>query len=146
MRKITLTAIASLLTLVLSAQDAKEIIRKVDNNSRGASSKSTIEMSVVRPKYTRTIGMKSWSLGTKYFMAYVTSPAKEKGLVVMKSEKEMWQYTPSINRMIKLPPSAMSQGFMGSDYSNDDLVKQSSIVDDCDQSIVSEELINATKY
>lgn len=124
-------------------QDAKTIISRVNDNIQGKSNKSVIKMSIVRPSYTRTIGMKGWSLGKKYFMVYVTSPAKDKGQVVMKYENQMWQYTPSINRMIKLPPSMMSQGFMGSDYSNDDVVKQSSIVDDYDQKILKEEEIDS---
>lgn len=142
MKKTIIAIMGLLFAVALSAQDAKEIIRKADDNARGVSNKSTIEMSVVRPKYTRTIGMKGWSLGKDYFMAYITSPAKEKGQVILKSKNEMWQYTPSINRMIKLPPSMMSQGFMGSDYSNDDLVKQSSIVNDYDQMLKGEEKID----
>ncbi|MCH4896026.1 outer membrane lipoprotein-sorting protein [Marinilabiliaceae bacterium JC040] len=124
-------------------QDAKSILSRVNDNIQGKSNKSVIKMSIVRPSYTRTIAMKGWSLGKKYFMVYVTSPAKDKGLVVMKYENQMWQYTPSINRMIKLPPSMMSQGFMGSDYSNDDVVKQSSIVDDYDQKILKEEVVDS---
>lgn len=130
------------ISISLLSQDPKEIIRKVDDNMQGRSNKSEIKMSIVRPNYTRTIEMKSWSLGKDYFMVYVTAPAREKGQVVMKQSEEMWQYTPSINRMIKLPPSMMSQGFMGSDYSNDDLVKQSSIVEDYNQTLLGRETID----
>jgi outer membrane lipoprotein-sorting protein len=99
-------------------------------------------MSIVRPKYTRTIAFKNWSLGREYFLTYVTAPSKDKGMVSMKYQKEMWSYTPSINRIIKLPPSMMSQGWMGSDYTNDDLVKQSSIVNDYTHTIIKEETID----
>lgn len=125
-----------------AAQDAKEIIKKMDDKLQGDSNQSEMEMSIVRPKYTRTIAFKNWSLGRDYFLTYVTSPSKDKGMVSMKYEKEMWSYTPSINRMIKLPPSMMSQGWMGSDYTNDDLVKQSSIVDDYTHTILGEETID----
>jgi len=124
------------------AQDAKEIIKKMDDKLQGDSNKSEMTMSIVRPKYTRTIAFKNWSLGREYFLTYVTSPSKDKGMVSMKYEKEMWSYTPTINRMIKLPPSMMSQGWMGSDYTNDDLVKQSSIVKDYTHTILGEETIN----
>ena len=124
------------------AQDAKEIIKKMDDKLQGDSNKSEMKMSIVRPKYTRTIAFKNWSLGRDYFLTYVTSPSKDKGMVSMKYEKEMWSYTPSINRMIKLPPSMMSQGWMGSDYTNDDLVKQSSIVNDYEHTILGEETID----
>lgn len=140
-------AILIMFALTLSSlsysQDAKMIISKVNDNIQGRSNKSVVKMSIVRPSYTRTIGMKAWSLGKEYFMVYVTSPAKDRGQVVMKYKNQMWQYTPSINRMIKLPPSMMSQGFMGSDYSNDDMVKQSSIVDDYDQKILKEEKVDS---
>lgn len=129
-------------TTVLNAQDAKEIIKKMDDKLQGDSNKSEMKMSIVRPKYTRTIAFKNWSLGREYFLTYVTAPSKDKGMVSMKYEKEMWSYTPSINRMIKLPPSMMSQGWMGSDYTNDDLVKQSSIVADYEHTLVGEETID----
>lgn len=138
-----LTALIALtLAATTNAQDAKAIIKKADDKSQGESNKSVMSMSIVRPKYTRTIEFKNWSLGRDYFMTYVTAPAKDKGQVFMKHNTEMWSYSPSINRMIKLPPSMMSQGWMGSDYSNDDLVKQSSIVTDYDQKIVAEEEID----
>ncbi len=131
-----------LLTTRVFGQDAKEIIKKMDDKLQGDSNRSEMRMSIVRPKYTRTIEFKNWSLGREYFLTYVTAPSKDRGMVSMKYEREMWSYTPSINRMIKLPPSMMSQGWMGSDYTNDDLVKQSSIVEDYKHSIVGEEEIN----
>jgi outer membrane lipoprotein-sorting protein len=129
-KSITFIILFSGLTFSIKAQDATEIIRKMDDKLQGKSNKSEMKMTIVRPKYTRTIAFKNWSLGRDYFLTYVTAPSKDKGMVSMKYQKEMWSYTPSINRMIKLPPSMMSQGWMGSDYTNDDLVKQSSIVND----------------
>ncbi len=126
----------------LWAQDAREIIKKADDKIQGDSNISTMTMSIVRPKYARDITFKNWSLGRDYFMTYVTAPAKDKGQVFMKHQTEMWNYMPSINRMIKLPPSMMSQGWMGSDYSNDDLVKQSSIVVDYEHKLIGEENID----
>jgi outer membrane lipoprotein-sorting protein len=131
-----------LLASMVYAQDAKEIVQKMDDKLQGDSNKSEMTMSIVRPKYTRTIAFKNWSLGREYFLTYVTAPSKDKGMVSMKYQKEMWSYTPSINRIIKLPPSMMSQGWMGSDYTNDDLVKQSSIVKDYTHTIIKEETIN----
>jgi outer membrane lipoprotein-sorting protein len=85
--------------------------------------------------------MKSWSKGDKYFLIYITAPAKEKGQVFLKVDKEMWNYVPTISRMIKIPPSMMMQSWMGSDFTNDDLVKQSSIVVDYDHHLLAEETI-----
>ena len=121
---------------------AQTIIKKTDNIMQGNSSIIEMTMSIVRPKYTRSISLKCWSLEKNYFIAYVLSPAREKGQVVMKYNNEIWQYTPSINRTIKLPLSMMSQGFMGSDYSNDDLVHESSIVKDYTPTLTGSEKID----
>jgi outer membrane lipoprotein-sorting protein len=126
------------------AQDAKSIVKKMDDNLQGNSNSSVMKMDIIRPKYTRSIEFKNWSLTHDYFMTIVTAPAKEKGQVFMKYKTEMWSFTPSINRIIKLPPSMMSQGWMGSDYSNDDLVKQSSIVNDYTHTLLGEENIDGS--
>jgi outer membrane lipoprotein-sorting protein len=120
---------------------AKEIIAKADQKNRGESSYGLVEMKIVRPTWERTVEMKSWSKGEDYFLIYITTPAKEKGQVFLKRKKEMWNWVPSIERMVKIPPSMMMQSWMGSDFTNDDLVKQSSIVKDYDQKLIGEETI-----
>ncbi|RLD31735.1 MAG: outer membrane lipoprotein-sorting protein [Bacteroidetes bacterium] len=132
-----------LLEQPLGAQQltAKEIITKADKKNRGETMKGEMTMTIVRPKWERKVSMKMWSKGDKYFMIYITAPAKEKGQVFLKVDKEMWNYVPSISRMIKIPPSMMMQSWMGSDFTNDDLVKQSSIVVDYDHKLLGEETI-----
>jgi len=120
---------------------AKEIITKADDKSRGETSQGEIKMTIVRPGWERTVTMKSWSKGTEYFLIYITEPAKEKGQVFLKRKKEMWNWVPSIERMIKIPPSMMMQSWMGSDFTNDDLVKQSSTVVDYTHKLLSEEVV-----
>lgn len=120
---------------------AKEIIAKADEKNRGISSQGIMSMTIVRPSWERTIEMKNWSKGTEKFMIYITSPAKEKGQVFLKVGKEMWNYVPTISRMIKIPPSMMMQSWMGSDFTNDDLVKQSSIVVDYTHKLIGEEIV-----
>lgn len=142
MKKLFLS-IVSILFISLSglSQDlsAKQIITKADNLQRGKSNKGELKMTIIRPKWTRTISLKSWSRGTDYSMTYITSPAKEKGQVFMKRKNEMWNWIPTISRMIKLPPSMMAQGWMGSDYTNDDILKESSIVVDYNHKIIGNE-------
>lgn len=121
---------------------AKDIIEKADKKNRGKSSKGTMSMTIVRPSWERTIVMKNWSKGDDNFMIYITEPAKEKGQVFLKVGKEMWNYVPTISRMIKIPPSMMMQSWMGSDFTNDDLVKQSSIVVDYKHTLLGEEVVN----
>lgn len=129
----------------LHAQNANEIVKKANDKVQGEeSSYSTMTMKIVRPTWDREITFKSWTLGTKYSMVYITAPAKEKGQVFLKRDREMWNWNPSISRMIKLPPSMLSQGWMGSDFTNDDLLNQSSIVVDYKHEIVGSENISNT--
>ncbi|RLD38923.1 MAG: outer membrane lipoprotein-sorting protein [Bacteroidetes bacterium] len=130
-------------TISLLAQEltAVEIIKKADEKNRGETSQGEMTMTIVRPKWERSISMKTWSKGDKYFVIYITAPAKEKGQVFLKVDKEMWNWVPSISRMIKIPPSMMMQSWMGSDFTNDDLVKQSSIVVDYDHKLLEDENI-----
>ena len=124
------------------AQDIKEIIRKSDEKFRGTSSEGEMTMIIERPTWSREVTMKSWSLGNEYSLIYITAPAKEKGQVFLKREKEMWNWVPSIERMIKIPPSMMMQSWMGSDFTNDDLVRESSIVHDYTHKLLGEEIID----
>ncbi len=121
------------------AQTAYEIIEKADSKMRGKSSYSEMSITIVRPKWQKTMTMKNWSLGNDYAVSLVTSPAKEKGSVFLKRGNEVWNYLPSLERTIKLPPSMMTQSFMGTDLTNDDLVKQSSMVVDYTHKILTQE-------
>ncbi len=124
---------------------AKEIVEKADKNMDGESSISTMSMSIIRPSWERTLEFKNWVLGSQYALTLVTSPAKEKGQTFLKRGNDMWNYLPKIGRLIKLPPSMMSQGWMGSDYTNDDVLKESSMVEDYDHKILGEEIIEDRK-
>lgn len=130
------------LASVINAQDIKEIIRISDEKFRGTSSEGEMTMIIERPTWSREVSMKNWSLGNEYSLIYITEPAKEKGQVFLKREKEMWNWVPNIERMIKIPPSMMMQSWMGSDFTNDDLVRESSIVNDYTHKLVGEEIID----
>jgi len=121
--------------------DAKEIIKKASENRYGETSYGVMKMQIVRPKWSRTVEMKNWSKGNDYSLVLITAPAKEKGQVFLKRKKEMWNYIPKISRMIKLPPSMMSQGWMGSDYSNDDVVNQNSMVKNYTHKLIGSEKV-----
>lgn len=125
------------------AQDAKEIVKKSDDKMVGEeSSISIMSMTIKRPTYERNIAFKNWTKGTAYAMTLVTDPAQERGQTFLKRDKEMWNWNPRISRMIKLPPSMMAQGWMGSDYTNDDVLKESSIVRDYTHKILGEEIVD----
>ena len=121
---------------------ATEIVKKADDKLNGEKSGfSVMSMTIIRPTWKRTIEFKSWSLGRDFSLALITAPAKEIGQTFLKRNAEMWSWNPSINRLIKLPPSMMSQGWMGSDYTNDDILKESSVVKDYTHEIAGEEMI-----
>jgi len=130
------------LALPMLGQDLspKEIIRKADEKFNGEkTSTSIMAMTIVRPTWERTIEFKNWTSGKEYALTLITAPARDKGQTFLKRQNEMWNWNPTISRLIKLPPSMMSQGWMGSDYTNDDILKESSVVNDYNHEIVGEE-------
>ena len=143
--KFTLGIVIFLMPLItVSGQQnlsAKEIVKRADDNMRGKTSEAAITIKIIRPTWSREMNMKAWSKGDDYSMILVTSPAKEKGTVFLKRMKEVWNWIPSIERNIKLPPSMMSQSWMGTDFTNDDLVKEASSVSDYDHTLLGKETI-----
>lgn len=124
-------------------QSASEIIQKADEKFNGEESGiSVMSMTIIRPGWDRTVEFKSWNKGSENSLTLITEPAKEKGQTFLKKGTAMWSWNPSISRLIKLPPSMMSQGWMGSDYTNDDILKESSIVNDYTHKIIGEEFID----
>lgn len=129
--------------LLLRAQDARTIVNKAETKFQGEkSSYSEMSMTIIRPKYERSLEFKNWSQGNEKALTLITAPAKEKGQTFLKSGNNMWNWNPTIQRLIKLPPSMMSQGWMGSDYSNDDILKESSLVSDYQHALLGTELID----
>ena len=139
--KIIVTLPVLLMFSSLTAQDPTEIIRKADEKRRGDTGKASMTVTIVRPTWQREMSIKSWSKGTDYSLILITAPARDKGTVFLKREKEIWNWIPSIERTIKLPPSMMMQSWMGSDFTNDDLIKESSIVEDYEHKLVGDSVI-----
>jgi outer membrane lipoprotein-sorting protein len=125
---------------------ATDIIKKADEKFNGEmSGYSVMSMTIIRPTWQRTVEFKSWSLEDDYALTLITAPAREQGQTFLKRGSEMWSWNPAINRLIKLPPSMMSQGWMGSDYTNDDILRESSVVNDYTHSVEGEEEIDGSK-
>jgi outer membrane lipoprotein-sorting protein len=122
-------------------ETAREVVKKADERMRGKTSRGEMTIQTVRPTWTRELKLKTWSKGTNQAMILITAPAKENGTVFLRKEKEVWNWVPSIERIIKLPPSMMTQSWMGTDFSNDDLVKESSVVDDYTHSFAGDSVI-----
>lgn len=137
-----LLIIAFCSSVIAQEPTAKEIIEKADNKFYGEKSAvSEMKMTIVRPTWERAVEFKSWNEGTDKSLTLITAPASEKGQTFLKRGNEMWSWNPSISRLIKLPPSMMSQGWMGSDYTNDDILQESSLVKDYTHEIIGEETI-----
>jgi len=145
-RKICLFFVVLLLPTILPAQDAKDIVRRADTKYNGEkSSYSEMTMTIVRPKYKRSVQFKNWAQTGGDALTLITAPAKEKGQSFLKSGNNLWSWNPTIQRLIKLPPSMMSQGWMGSDFSNDDILKESSLVKDYTHRMLKTEMVNGLK-
>jgi len=141
-KKLLTIVLFSFYCLFLTAQDATEIIKKANDKINGEeSSFSIMKMTIIRPEWERTLEFKNWTKGTDYALTLITSPARDKGQSFLKRSTEMWSWNPTISRLIKLPPSMMSQGWMGSDYTNDDILKESSVVEDYIHEITGEDEI-----
>ncbi len=128
-----------LLPAVAYSQSAIEIIKKADELMKGRSSYAEVEMQIIKTDWERTFGMKMWALEPDYAIIYITKPARDKGTVTLKRKKEVWNWIPSAQKIIKIPPSMMLQSWMGSDFTNDDLVKESSVVNDYTHTVIGEE-------
>ncbi|WP_138431598.1 outer membrane lipoprotein-sorting protein [Fodinibius saliphilus] len=129
-------------TFIIQAQNATDIVKKADKKIRGESSRAKITMKIIRPTWQREVSMKAWSLGTEYSLILVTAPARDQGTAYLKRDNEIWNWLPNINRTIKMPPSMMSQSWMGSDFSNNDLVEESSIVTDYNHTIAGDSTLS----
>jgi outer membrane lipoprotein-sorting protein len=125
--------------LVQGQETAKSIIEKADQLMRGKTQAGIYKMTVMRPTWQRSTRFRLWSEGTERSFIRVLEPAKERGITFLRIENEMWNYIPKINRIIKIPPSMMLQSWMGSDFTNDDLVKESSLVDDYIHTLLARE-------
>jgi outer membrane lipoprotein-sorting protein len=127
--------------LMMQGQSAIDIVKKSDEKIRGISNYTVMTIKIVRPTWEREMKMRAWALGTDYSMIIIDAPSRDKGTVFLKRKKEIWNWMPSIDKSIKLPPSMMLQNWMGTDFTNDDLVKQSSIVTDYTHKIVGDSVI-----
>jgi outer membrane lipoprotein-sorting protein len=119
-------------------ESAAEIIDRVDRIMRGESSRGTATMEVVTENWERSMTMEMWSLGTDYSLIRITAPKSEEGTATLKAEEDIWNYLPRVDRTIKIPASMMMGAWMGSHFTNDDLVKESRLIEDYDIEIAFE--------
>ena len=127
------------------AQDARALVESAVNYLRGDTSESLVHMTIHRPDWERKMTIKAWTKGNAESIFRITSPPKDKGNGTLKKGREMWIFNPKVNRVIKLPPSMMSQSWQGSDFSNNDLAKSDTVIDDYEHKIVRTESSDGKK-
>ncbi len=112
------------------APDADAIAQKCDAALKGKTQTGAASMTVRTPEWERTLQMRFWYDYPDKTLVRITAPAKEAGSGTLRIGSNMWMYLPSVERVIKVPPSLMLQSWMGSDFTNDDLAKESSLPND----------------
>jgi len=115
--------------------DAKSIMLHIDRLWRSSSSQAQVSMTVKTRRYERTMNMEMWSKGKEKSLIVIRSPKKDRGIATLKVEENIWNYLPKINRVSKVPASMMSGSWMGSHFTNDDLVKENTYEDDFNSEI-----------
>jgi outer membrane lipoprotein-sorting protein len=127
-------------------QSAEEIIKKAEEAVKGEeTAHGTFKMTIHTPDYSRQLIMEAWWQGNKNSLIITKSPKKEEGNKTLKIGNEMWQYLANTETTIKIPPSMMLQSWNGSNFTNDDLVRESNLEKDYTQKIIAEEKINGNE-
>jgi len=110
----------------------EELLNATDDSTRGENSISTIGMEVHTQRFDRTMTMEVWAEGQERTLVRILTPVKDEGTATLKVGDDMWNYLPKIDRTMKIPPGMMGGSWMGSHFSNDDLVKDSRLSEEFD--------------
>ncbi len=142
-----LTALAMVAVAVpqASAQNARSILKKAYDNWRADSSFSVVEMTIKRKGKLRKLTMKSWTRGKDKALVRFVAPARDAGNATLQIGNSTYVYNPRINQVIKLPASAMSQSWMGSDFSYNDLARSQRVLDDYTHKLIGTRVIGGQK-
>ena len=137
-------ALSLLLSVTARAEpvNAKQLVLNAMNHWRGTTSTARMTMTVHRPDWQRSMTIQSWSKGNNQSLVRVLEPKKDAGTSTLVDTNKMWIFSPKVNRIIKVPSSMMSQGWMGSDFSNKDISKSTDIIDQYDHSLKGVESVN----
>ena len=116
--------------------DVDAVVKYFEDLYRSDSSISVAKLTVTKPRRKRTLEMKIWTQGEEKALIVIRQPARERGTATLKVDKNLWNYLPRIKRTIRIPPSMMLASWMGSDFTNDDLVKDSSYSKDYEYELI----------
>ncbi len=118
------------MSLAADEQQAREIVDRVARLFSSTSSIATVGMQISTENWQRDLSMKIWSLGAEKVLVRLDSPPEEAGTVTLKVGSSIWYYLPRTHRKIKIPPAMTMTSWMGSHFTLDDLVKESSLASD----------------
>jgi outer membrane lipoprotein-sorting protein len=107
--------------------DVEALLARLDDLYRSKSSIARIEIQVIRPRATRMLRLQAWTRGEEEALVLIEAPPREAGTATLRVRDNLWNYLPRIARTIRVPPSMMLGSWMGTDFTNDDLVKESSL-------------------
>lgn len=126
-------------------QTAAEIVQRSEDLLKGTTSKGKFRMTVVTPEFSRSMEMDSWWVGNEKALIAITAPAREAGNKTLKVGNELWMYLRNTETTIKVPPSMMLQSWNGSDFTNDDIVRESNLVRDYTMTILGKETVDGAE-
>ena len=130
-----LVGISSLTSVSWAKPNASEIIRKMEAKLRGDSSYIKAKIVIEKTRVTRTVEFESWeSKKLNCSFIRILKPKKDRRITFLKIKQNLWQYIPKIGKEIKIEASLMNDSWMGSDFTNDDLVRETSLTDDYNHS------------
>lgn len=116
--------------------EVEEVVRRLEELYRADSSIARVKLKIIRPNRERTLDMKIWTRGDEKALVLIQAPPREKGIATLKVGDNLWNYLPRIDRTIRIPPSMMLASWMGSDFTNDDLVQESNLAEDYTPSLI----------
>jgi outer membrane lipoprotein-sorting protein len=107
--------------------DVEALLQHLDDLYRSRSSIARIQIDVTSRRGTRSMRLKAWTRGEEEVLVVIEAPPREAGTATLRVGNNLWNYLPKIARTIRVPPAAMLGSWMGTDFTNDDLVKESSL-------------------
>ena len=144
-RLFSMLLLVALPAVSAQAPTVEELLLRADDLLRGESSRGRMTMRVKTSRWEREVTMSIWSKGSEKTLIRIEAPAKEKGTSTLKVDQDIWNYLPKIDRTIKVPASMMSGAWMGSHFTNDDLLRETSYLDDHEGSVAWVD-VGGTRY
>ena len=103
---------------------ARALLQKVDDMYRGEQSHGVMEMEVKTRHWTRSMSLESWSKGKEYSLVRILEPKKDRGTATLKDRHDLFTYLNNTGRTVKISGAMMGGSWMGSHFTNDDLVRE----------------------